>query len=65
MGKYEKIFFSETTRPKACIFGMQQCLEVLSANHIAGVPNGHAPGAITSHRLIVGKHKKKSSSLKP
>ena len=61
MRKYEKIFFSETTMPKACIFGMKQFLEVPyinPANHIAGVKIGHAPGVISSHRLIVGKHKK-------
>ena len=36
--KCEKIFFSETTRPKACIFSMLQCLVVPYIK-----PANHAP----------------------
>ena len=66
--KYEKIFFSETTRPKTYIFSMQQRLVVPfinPANHAPWVQVGHAPGVIGLHRLIIGKNVKKSSSLKP
>ena len=47
MGKTKKIFFSETTRPTALIFGMWQWLMVLYINcaiHAPGVKFGHAPG---------------------
>ena len=56
----KKIFFSKTTRPKAFIFCMKQCLVVLyinPANHAPGVKNGPAPGVISSHRLTMGKTK--------
>ena len=58
--KHKKIFFSKTTRPKAFIFCMKQCLVVLyinPANHAPGVKNGPAPGVISSHRLTMGKTK--------
>ena len=47
MGKTKKIFFSETTRPTALIFGMYQWLMVLYINcaiRAPGVKFGHAPG---------------------
>ena len=68
MGKTKKIFFSETTRPTALIFGMWQWLMVLYINcaiHAPGVKFGHAPGVDSLHRLTMGKKLKKSSSLKP
>ena len=58
MGKTKKIFFSETTRPTALIFGMQQWLMVLYINcaiHAPGVKFGHAPGVDSLHRLTMGK----------
>ena len=56
--KLEKIFFSETTRPTALIFGMSQWLMVLYINcaiHAPGVKFGHAPGVDSLHRLTMGK----------
>ena len=47
MGKTKKIFFSETTRSTALIFGMLQWLIVLYLNcaiHAPGVKFGRAPG---------------------
>ena len=61
MGKTKKIFFSETTRPTALIFGMWQWLMVLyinCASHAPGVKFGHAPGVDSLHRLTIGKTKK-------
>ena len=58
MGKTKKIFFSETTRPTALIFGMLQWLMVLYINcaiHAPGVKFGHAPGVDSLHRLTMGK----------
>ena len=58
MGKTKKIFFSETTRPTALIFGMYQWLMVLYINcaiHAPGVKFGHAPGVASLHRLTMGK----------
>ena len=60
MGKTKKIFFSETTRPTALIFGMQQWLMVLYINcaiHAPGVKFGHALGVDSLHRLTMGKKK--------
>ena len=59
MGKTKKIFFSETTRPTALIFGMWQWLMVLFINcaiHAPGVKFGLAPGVKSLHRLTMGKH---------
>ena len=61
MGKTKKIFFSETTRPTALIFGMWQWLMVLYINcaiHAPGVKFGHAPGVNSLHRLTMGKKNK-------
>ena len=58
----KKKFFSETTRPRAFIFCMLQCVVVLfinPANHAPGVKNGPAPGIISSHRHTMGKQKHK------
>ena len=52
--KHEKIF-SETTRPKACIFSMQQCLVVPyinPANHVPGVQIGYTPGASSAKKYF-------------
>ena len=57
MGK-KKIFFSETTRPTALIFGMWQWLMVLYINcaiHAPGVKFGQAPGVDSLNRLAMGK----------
>ena len=51
-------------RPTAYIFSMQQYLVVPyinPANQVPRVQTGHAPGVISSHRLIMGKN----SSRKP
>ena len=56
--KLKKIFFSETTRSTALIFGMKQWLMVLYINcaiHAPGVKFGHAPGVDSLHRLTMGK----------
>ena len=61
IGKTKKIFFSETTRPTALIFGMWQWLMVLYINcaiHAPGVKFGHAPGVDSLHRPTMGKTKK-------
>ena len=61
MGKTKKIFYSETTRPIALIFGMWQWLMVLyinCASHAPGAKFGHAPGLDSLHRLTIGKTKK-------
>ena len=61
MGKYEKIFFSETTSPKAYILSMYQRLVVPfinPANHAPGVQVGYALRGHGLHRLIIGKHVK-------
>ena len=66
--KLKKMFFSETTRPTALIFGIKQWLMVLyinCANHVPGVKFGHATGVDSLHRPTIGKTKNKSSSLKP
>ena len=50
--KYIKnTFFSETTRPKSCIFGMQDChveFYINPANYVPGVKN------IPTSRVIIG-----------
>ena len=61
IGKTKKIFFSETTRPTALIFGMSQWLMALYINcaiHAPGVKFGHAPGVDSLLRLTMGKTKK-------
>ena len=58
MGKNKKIFFSETTRPTALIFGMWQWLMVLYINcaiHAPGVKFGQAPEVDSLNRLAMGK----------
>ena len=59
--KLKKIFFSETTKPTALIFGMKQWLMVLYLNcaiHAPGVKFVHAPGVDSLHRLTMGKKSK-------
>ena len=56
--KNKKIFFSETTRPTALIFGMWQWLMVLYINcaiHAPGVKFGQAPEVDSLNRLAMGK----------
>ena len=46
-GKHEKIFLSETTRPRAMIFGMKHYLVVfyqVCSNNTPRVKNGPTPG---------------------
>ena len=61
IGQRVQIFFSETTRPNACIFSMQQCLVVPYINP-ANCPMGpkwlHPGGVISSYRLTIWKLKK-------
>ena len=55
LGKCEKIFMSETTGPKALIFGMKHHLVYLyqvCSNYIPWVKNGPAPGSHVLHWLI-------------
>ena len=64
MSKTSKFFFSETMRPTAYIFGIQQCLVVLYINpayQAFGVQTGTIPGIKSFHRLIMGKTLKSSS----
>ena len=59
--KYEKIFLSETTRPRVMIFGMKHHLVNLNqvcSNYIHGAKNGLPRGSHVLHRLILGKHEK-------
>ena len=53
--KHEKIFLSETTRPRALIFGMKHHLvnfyQVFS-NYSPGAKNTPQPGSHVLHRLI-------------
>ena len=61
MEKKSKIFFSETTRPTALIFGMWQWLMVLYINcsiHAPGVKFGQAPEVDSLNRLAMGKKSK-------
>ena len=56
----QKIFYSETARPEACLFSMKQCLVVPyinPANHAPWVQIGYTPGVINSHRITIGKLK--------
>ena len=52
--KHEKIFLSETTRPRAMIFGMKHNLVVFypfCSNYTPGAKNGPNPGG---HMLHIG-----------
>ena len=56
--KNKKIFFSETTRPTALIFGMYQWLMVLYINcaiHAPEVKFGQSPEVDSLNRLAMGK----------
>ena len=51
----KKIFFSETTEPRALIFGMKHHLVNLyqvCSNNTPGARKGLAPGSNVLHRLI-------------
>ena len=53
--KHKKIFSSETTRPRALIFGMKHHLVnrcQVCSNHIPGTKNGSPRGSHVLHRLI-------------
>ena len=66
--KHETIFLSETTRPRALIFGMKHQLVNLyqiCSNYIPGTKMASAEGSHVLHRPILGKNMKKSSCLKP
>ena len=52
-----KIFLSETTRPRALIFGMKHHLVnlwIVCSNYIPGDKNGPPPGSHVLLRLIWG-----------
>ena len=60
-GKHEKLFLSETTRPRALIFGMKHHLVNLyqvCSNYIPWAKNGPAPGVTFNIDLLRGKHEK-------
>ena len=67
--KHEKIFLSETTMPRALIFGMKHHpvnFYQVCSNYIPGAKNGLPPGSHVLHRLIsIGENIKISSCLKP
>ena len=66
--KHEKILWSETTRPRALIFGMKHYLVNLyrvGSNYIPGAKNDPAPGVTYFTLAYIGKNIKKSSCLKP
>ena len=68
MENREKIFLSDTTRPRAFIFGMKHHLVNLyqvCSNYIPGAKNVPAPGSHVLHRLKYREKQKKSSCLKP
>ena len=53
--QHVKIFLSETTRPRALVFGMKYHLVDLyqvCSNYSPGVKNGPVPGSHVLHRLI-------------
>ena len=56
--KYEKPFFSDTTRHKAYIFSIMQCLVVPFIILPLGSKLAMPQRAIGLHRLIIGKHVK-------
>ena len=52
---HEKIFLSETTRPRALIFGMKHYLvdlQKVCSNYTPGAKNGTPGGSHAYHRLI-------------
>ena len=59
--KHEKIFLSETIRPRAMIFGMLHHL----VDYALGAKNGPTPGVIYLSLAYIGKNIEKSSCLKP
>ena len=56
--KHENIFSSETTRPRALIFGMKYHIVDLyqvCSNYAPGAKNGPPRGSHVLHRLILGE----------
>ena len=67
-GQCEKIFLSETTRPRALIFGMKHHLvdfNQVCSNNAPWAKNGPAPGYHMFCIDLYRENMKKSSSLKP
>ena len=62
-GKCEKIFLSETTRPRTLIFGIQH--HQVCSNYTPGAKNGPAPGVKLFDIGLYRENVKKSSCLKP
>ena len=55
---YEKIFFSESAIPRACILSTKHCYMmpyIDPASDAPGVQKGPTPGDISSHILTMGK----------
>ena len=59
--KHEKIFLSETIRPRALIFGMKHHI----VDYAPGAKNGPVPGVTYFTLAYIGKNVEKSSCLKP
>ena len=56
--KHKQIFYVETTRTKACVFSMYQCLMVHyihPAIHTPEVQIGYISVVISIHRITIGK----------
>ena len=56
--KYEKIFLSETKRPRALIFGMKHHLVDLCqvcSSETPGAKNGNAPGITCFTKAYIGR----------
>ena len=60
--KHEKIFLSETIRPRAMIFGMYRHHLV---DYAPGAKNGPAPGVTSFTLAYIGKNIEKCLCLKP
>ena len=61
--QHEKIFLSETTRPRALIFGMKYHLVDLyqvCSNYSPGFKNGPAPGG---HMLYIGLYREQHEKI--
>ena len=66
--QHEKIFLSETTRPRALNFGMNYHLVNLyqvCSNYIPRAKNGPALEVTCFTYAFIGRNMKKSSCLKP
>ena len=61
--KHEKIFLSETTRPRALIFDMKHHLVNLyqvCSNYGPGAKNDHSPGITCFTKAYIGRNIKKN-----